>query len=64
MALWAFVYTGTTPIGSILTGWVTEAGGPRVALLVGSGACMAAAGIAARAHTPPNPEAALTELAQ
>jgi MFS family permease len=38
MALWAFVYIGTTPVGSLLTGWITEVGGPRVALLVGSGA--------------------------
>jgi MFS family permease len=64
MALWVFVYIGTTPIGSILTGWITEAGGPRVALLVGSGACLLAAAIAARVHTPPNPDAALTDLVQ
>jgi MFS family permease len=31
MALWVFVYIGTTPVGSILTGWITEVGGPRVA---------------------------------
>jgi MFS family permease len=64
MALWVFVYIGTTPIGSILTGWITEVGGPRVALLVGSGACLLAAAIAARVHTPPNPDAALTDLVQ
>ena len=29
MALWVFVYLGTTPIGSILTGWIISAGGPR-----------------------------------
>jgi MFS family permease len=63
MALWVFVYIGTTPIGSVLTGWITAEGGPRVALLVGSGACLLAAGIAARVHTPPNPDAALTDLA-
>lgn len=62
MALWVFVYLGTTPIGSILTGWITEAGGARVALLVGSGACAFAAGLAAFVHTPPNPDAALTDL--
>jgi MFS family permease len=62
MALWVFVYIGTTPVGSILTGWITEVGGPRVALLVGSGACLLAAGIAARVHTPPNPDAVLTDL--
>jgi MFS family permease len=64
MALWIFVYIGTTPIGSILTGWITEVGGPRVALLVGSGSCLVAAGIAARVHTPPDPDAALTDLVQ
>jgi len=64
MALWVFVYIGTTPIGSVLTGWITEAGGPRVALLVGSGACLAAAAIAARVHTPPHPDTLLTDLAR
>jgi MFS family permease len=63
MALWVFVYLGTTPIGSILTGWIIAAGGPRAALLVGSGACVAAAVLAAFVHTPPHPDAALTDLA-
>jgi MFS family permease len=62
MALWVFVYIGTTPIGSILSGWIITAGGPRVALFVGAGACLVAGGIAARVHTPPNPDAALTDL--
>jgi MFS family permease len=62
MALWIFVYIGTTPIGSILSGWMISAGGPRVALLVGAGPCLVAAGIAARVHTPPNPDAELTDL--
>jgi MFS family permease len=62
MALWVFVYLGTTPIGSIVTGWIIAAGGPRAALLVGSGACLAAATLAAFVHTPPNPDAALTDL--
>ena len=48
MALWVFVYIGTTPIGSVLTGGITAAGGPRVALLVGAGACLVAAGDWAR----------------
>jgi MFS family permease len=64
MALWVFVYIGTTPIGSVLTGWITKAGGPRAALLVGSGACLVAAALAARVHTPPNPDALLTDLVQ
>lgn len=64
MALWVFVYLGTTPIGSILTGWIISAGGPRVALLVGAGACVAAAVLAAFVHTPPHPDDALTDLVE
>jgi MFS family permease len=64
MALWVFVYLGTTPIGSIVTGWIISAGGPRLALLVGSGACIAAAALAALVHTPANPDQALTDIAR
>jgi predicted MFS family arabinose efflux permease len=64
MALWVFVYLGTTPIGSILTGWIISGGGPRVALLVGSGACLAAAVLALFIHTPPHPDEVLVDLAQ
>jgi MFS family permease len=53
MALWGFVYIGTTPIGTVITGWITAAGGPRAALLVGSGACLVAGGLAALVRTPP-----------
>jgi MFS family permease len=63
LALWVFVYLGTTPIGSILTGWIIDAGGARAALVVGAIACLAAAGVAIRVHTPPHPDAALTDLA-
>jgi MFS family permease len=63
MALWVFVYLGTTPVGSILTGWITSVGGPRVALLVGAGACVAAAVLASFVRTPVNPDAGLTDLA-
>jgi MFS family permease len=62
MALWVFVYIGTTPIGSIFSGWIISAGGPRLALGIGAGSCLVAAGIAARVHTPPHPDAALTDL--
>ncbi len=62
MALWVFVYLGTTPIGSVITGWITAAGGPRIARVVGSGSCFVAAVIAARVRTPPHPDAALTDL--
>ncbi|HSZ39887.1 MAG TPA: MFS transporter [Trebonia sp.] len=62
MALWVFVYMGTTPIGSIITGGILAAGGARAGLLVGAAACLVAAVIASRVHTPPNPDAALTDL--
>jgi MFS family permease len=62
MALWVFVYVGTTPIGTVVTGWVTATGGPRAALLMGTGACVVAAGVASRVHTPPNPDLALSDL--
>jgi MFS family permease len=64
MALWVFVYLGTTPVGSIVTGWIIAAGGPRTALLVGSAACLAAAVLAAFVQTPANPDQALTDLAR
>jgi MFS family permease len=64
MALWVFVYLGTTPIGSILTGWIIAASGPRVALLVGSGACLAASVLASFVHTPSHPDDALKDLDQ
>jgi MFS family permease len=63
MALWIFVYIGTTPLGSIFTGWIIAAASPRVALLVGAGACFMAAGIATRVHTPADPDRGLTDLA-
>jgi 4-hydroxybenzoate polyprenyltransferase len=62
MALWVFVFIGTTPIGSILSGWIVSGGGPRLALWVGAGSCLVAAGIAARVRTPPHPDDALTDL--
>lgn len=54
MALWVFVYIGTTPIGSILSGWLCDAHGPRTALLVGAASCLVAAAVAAAVHTPPH----------
>jgi hypothetical protein len=62
MALWVYVYIGTTPVGCINTGAIISAAGPRAALLTGAAACLAAAAIAARVHTPPHPDAALTDL--
>jgi hypothetical protein len=44
-----------------VTGWIIAASGPRTALLVGSGACLAAAALAAFVHNPPHN---LTDLDQ
>ena len=63
MALWVYVYIGTSPVGSIITGAIISAAGPRAALLTGAAACLVAAAIASRVHTPPHPDAALTDLA-
>ena len=62
MALWVYVYIGTTPVGSIITGAIISAGGPRAALLTGAAACLAAGAIASRVRTPPHADAALTDL--
>jgi MFS family permease len=62
MALWVFVYIGTTPIGSVIDGAITRAGGTRAALLTGAAACLVAAGIASLVRTPPHPDAGLTDL--
>ena len=53
MALWVFVYIGTTPVGTVITGWITAAGGVRSAIFVGSGACFVAGCLAAMVRTPP-----------
>ena len=36
MALWVYVYIGTTPVGSIITGAIISAAGVRAALLTGA----------------------------
>jgi hypothetical protein len=61
--LWVFVYIGTTPIGSVIDGAITKAGGTRATLLTGAAACLVAAGIASLVRTPPHPDAALTDIA-
>lgn len=63
MALWVYVYTGTTRAGSISTGAIISAAGVRGALLTGAAACLVAAAIASRVHTPAHADAALTGLA-
>jgi hypothetical protein len=44
-------------------GVIISAAGARAALLTGAAACLAAAAIASRVHTPPHADAALTDLA-
>jgi MFS family permease len=56
MALFSFLYLGTTPIGSPLTGWITSSFGARAALLVGAAACLLAGAAAYSVRTPPAPE--------
>jgi predicted MFS family arabinose efflux permease len=43
MALYAIAFLGSTPIGSPIVGWIGQHYGPRVALLVGAAATLAAA---------------------
>ena len=62
MALFVLVYMGTTPIGSLITGWISgAAGGPRAALLVGAAACVVAGGGAFLVRTPPHVDDSLTD---
>jgi MFS family permease len=56
MALFVLVYIGTTPIGSVITGWFSTAYGPRWALVLGAGACLVAGVIALFVRTPPHPD--------
>ena len=62
MALFGFFYLGTTPLGSIAVGWICQDGGGRAALVVGAIACLVAAGLAFRVHTPPHPDDQLDDL--
>jgi MFS family permease len=62
MALFVYVYIGTTPIGSALIGWITNVASARAALVVGAVACFVAGFVAFLVHTPPHPDDALTDL--
>lgn len=62
MALFILAYIGTTPIGSAITGWICAAFGARTDLLVGAAGCFVAGIGAFFVRTPPNPDAALTDL--
>ena len=55
--------TGTTLIGSVLTGWITEVEGARAALLVGALACGVPAVLGSDVQTHPHPDRAVTDLA-
>ena len=52
MALYAMGFLGTTPIGAPLVGWISQASSPRVALLVGAVATMAASSVTRLRHRP------------
>lgn len=54
MALYAIAFLGSTPIGGPLVGWISDVSSPRVALLVGALATLAAAvSLAAAVRRPP-----------
>jgi len=50
MALYAMGFLGTTPIGAPLVGWISQTSSPRVALLVGATATMAASTVTQFRH--------------
>lgn len=45
MAIWAMVFMGFAPFGSLLAGWLATRIGPSRTLMVGGSVCMAAAGV-------------------
>jgi MFS family permease len=47
MALWAVAFLGSTPIGGPIAGWVADTFGGRAGLVLGSAACLVAAGLGA-----------------
>ena len=50
MALYAMGFLGTAPIGAPLVGWISQTSSPRVALLVGAGATVAASALTLLRH--------------
>lgn len=48
LAIQSMVFLGSTPIGGPIVGWVTDAWGPRVGILIGAAACLVAAAYGAR----------------
>ena len=55
MALYSIVFLGSTPIGGLLAGWLSEAWSPRIALVVGGVAALIAAVAARAAFARPEP---------
>src|SRR6185436_7884706 len=55
MALYSMVFIGSTPIGGPLSGWLAETWSPRLALLVGGVAALAAAACARLAFARARP---------
>ena len=49
MALWAVAFLGSTPLGALIVGAVSEHLSPRAGLVIGGLACLAAAGLGALA---------------
>src|SRR3712207_727776 len=43
MALYSMVFLGSTPIGSLIVGWLAEVSGPRAGLALGAAAALAGA---------------------
>jgi MFS family permease len=54
LALQAMVFLGSTPIGGPIVGWISDTAGPRVGIVIGGVACLAAAAWGHRylAHDP------------
>ena len=57
MALYSMVFLGSTPIGSLLVGWLAEVSGPRAGLAVGAAAALVAAAGGRMAYRRSDPSA-------
>src|SRR5262249_55210245 len=53
LSLYQIVYMGTTPLGSLLVGWLAEAVGPRSGLVLGSVAALGAGALGLRRAQAP-----------
>ena len=50
MAVYFYVFNGTAPLGGLLTGWLAQVGGTRLAFLVAGGMSLLAVGAATELH--------------